>query len=255
MDVFKDLVKQVRLKGKRVILVTLYLIVLTLALMVLVVLSPFILLKIIPELRRNWGAIQSQKAPAWLDSSLEKLLQDKTAKRNDYKTGIINSLYYYFHPRGRRGHVAWKQLEKIIDQYPLPEGYRPDAVIGIKSGGAFIANYLSRRLKVQEVGYIGVTNYNGKSLFERFETVLFKDYKNDKKCRITEFPKNDLRGKTVLLVDDQTATGASVKLAKEYLMSAGAKEVKVFCLYVHYADIDFFYARGFRLIWPWGIDA
>jgi hypoxanthine phosphoribosyltransferase len=233
----------------------LYLFLLSLALMVSILSFPLILFIIIPDLKRTWKAVKEQASPLWLDDSLVELLSSKTSKKKCYKTGVINSMYYYFHPRGEKGSYTWKNLEETLNHYELPDGYKPEAIVGIKSGGAFIANYLGHRLGVSDVSYIGITNYNNKSLYERLETVLYRDYKNDKKCKITEIPQISPRNKVILLVDDQSATGASVKLAREYLIAAGAKDVKVFCLYVQSSEIDFAYKRGFRLIWPWGIDA
>lgn len=133
----------------------------------------------------------------------------------------------------------------------MEDGYKADIVIGIKSGGAFIANYIALYIPVEEVDYIRVSHYSDKS-----RSVVKSLSQLNKKAKVSEKNKVSVADKRVLLVDDQTATGASLIAGTTFMEEQGAREVRTLCLFSkHSYLVDYYAKHGLGVYFPWGKDA
>ena len=207
--------------------------------------------------------MEQLKVPTWFDRGLVNLLKKKYDRSDMAKyertldwfvrqnlkitptlfTGIVTAKY------------NWADIENIIEENCRgikKTGYKPDVIIGVKSGGAFIANYVGKCLDNDNVTYMRITHYsaNSRSVVKSTLTCL------DKKAQVAEEPDIDLRGKKVLLVDDQTGTGATLEAGHEYFKDKGLADLKTFCLYTRKGvHVDFCSREGMMMYTPWGKDA
>jgi hypoxanthine phosphoribosyltransferase len=116
---------------------------------------------------------------------------------------------------------TWNQIYEMMlaqAQKIQTSKFHPDIIIGVARGGLIPSRILADLLEIHDVAVIAVEYYVdiGKTLQE---PVL-------KQCLAAT-----LTGKRVLLVDDVSDCGKSLKLAKEHLQTQGAVEIKVATLY------------------------
>lgn len=96
--------------------------------------------------------------------------------------------------------------------------YKPDLIVAVARGGWVPGRLLSDLLENTYVASIKIEHY-----------VDF--YKTLEKPKITQPLPVDIRGKKILIVDDIVDSGYSMKIAKEYLLTQGAKDVKIAAIY------------------------
>ncbi|WP_337860725.1 phosphoribosyltransferase [Ferroplasma sp.] len=148
-------------------------------------------------------------------------------------------------------YVSWSEIEewtKGIMKMVIEDKYNPDIIIGIARGGLvparMVADYLFKKDLVSiKTEHWGVT-----------ATV-------DGKAVLKEKLNYDIAGKKVLIVDDITDTGESMKLSYNYIKSLNPAEVKTTSmLYVN--DSKYtpdYYGKGLQkeqwawFIFPWNV--
>lgn len=207
---------------------------------------------------QSWNKMEIE-IPDWFDTNLIPLLEAKIdrsrIKKEDRKLDWVVRQIMKVLPSSITGVVTkkftWEDIENMIEKSCATIGYEPDLIIGIKSGGAFIANYVAKCLNASEVDYMHIAHYsdNSRSVVKSTLTSALK------KAVIKEEPKAKMIGKKVLLVDDQAGTGSTLKTGKEYLKQKAALEVKTFCLYTKGPQVDYCRKKGLMLYTPWGKDA
>ncbi len=104
---------------------------------------------------------------------------------------------------------VYKLANKLLDKIKRT-GYNFDVIIGIARSGIPLARYLSEKLNI-EMDIIGITKYSN----SRFDFIPFLQG-IDSTVKITKLPKSKYEGKLILLVDDDCATGETIKTAKEH---------------------------------------
>jgi len=112
--------------------------------------------------------------------------------------------------------VDWHEIQKWsedISDKMMADGYIPDMVIGVTRGGWVPARIVCDYLVIKEL-------YSLKT--EHWGLTATKDGK----ALLKHAPQLDVKGKSVLIVDDITDTGDSLKLAMDYIIKQGASGVK-----------------------------
>ena len=121
-------------------------------------------------------------------------------------------------------------------------GFKSDVIVGLTRGGWVPARVLSDSLEIHALATVGVEFYLGVS-----ETIS--------KPVLTQGVSLDVRGKKVLLVDDVTDTGGSLRLAVEHLEQRGVGEVQVATVYRKPLSLIMpeFYEKETRgwVVFPW----
>jgi hypoxanthine phosphoribosyltransferase len=115
----------------------------------------------------------------------------------------------------------WNQIyEMLLEQSEKinKNGYHPDIIIGIARGGMVPANIIADLLGVRQVSIIQI---------EFYEDIA----KPNMQPVISQFLSVTVSGKKILMVDDISDSGQSLKMAKQYLIERGAAEVKIATLY------------------------
>ena len=142
--------------------------------------------------------------------------------------------------------VSWEHvhtLSKVVAKNVRKSRFQPDMIIGLSRGGLVPSRNLADFLGVKDLISIKV---------EHWGVTATKDGKAELKYPI----KIDLKGKKVLIVDDITDTGDSMKLAKDYVKSLGPAEIKTTAL-IHINHSKFvpdFYAEEIdKDKWTWFI--
>jgi len=142
---------------------------------------------------------------------------------------------------------TWNQIyDMLIDQAQEIKqiSFKPDIIVGISRGGLVPARILTDLLETPQSTTIGIEFYVG--IAQRGLRPILK--------QPLVIPVD---GKKVLLVDDISDSGQSLKLAKDYLLEKRTSEVRVATLYVRTSSLvkpDFFEKESdCWIVFPWEI--
>ena len=140
---------------------------------------------------------------------------------------------------------TWSQIYDMLlsqAQKIQTADYRPDVVVAVARGGLIPARILTDLLETPQLAVIQVEFYV--DIAQTRQEPLLKQALT---ASVDE--------KKVLLVDDISDTGKSLKLAKTYLQSQGASEIKTAALYLKPQSItkpDFYEKQTTSwIIFPW----
>jgi hypoxanthine phosphoribosyltransferase len=147
----------------------------------------------------------------------------------DYETPTWNQIY----------DMLLSQTKKIQHKQ-----YQPDTIIAIAKGGVIPARLLSDLLETAQLSSI--------------EIEFYKDIAQPMPEPTLKKPiSTTVKGKKVLVVDDISDTGRSLKLAQTYLQEQGALEVRTATLYFKPQSItkpDFYERQTCNwVVFPWEI--
>ena len=144
--------------------------------------------------------------------------------------------------------LSWGRVHAMVRQLAFSirqSDFHPDLVVAIARGGFVPARILCDYLAVSELAEIGIKHYGPFAAKERARVVT---------------PVNcDVAGRTVLIVDDLTDTGETLKLAAEHVRRSGPAAVKTaLLLYKKSSPVaPDFYAHRVRvwrwIIYPWAV--
>ena len=100
-----------------------------------------------------------EDVPVWFDPNLISLYKKKIDINS--KVGLRNILFRCFFlktpTRSALPHtLTWQQIMVSLDKKSLGE-FKPDIIVGIKSGGAFITKYIAEKYKLPYY-YINIKN-------------------------------------------------------------------------------------------------
>ena len=122
------------------------------------------------------------------------------------------------------------------------QGYKPDVIVGVSRGGWPPARIMSDLLENSNVANMKVEFYKDIGV-------------RSKRPRITQPETAEVKGKTVLVVDDVSDTGQSLRVVAGHLRKRGTKSLKVCTIYVKPKSIfqpDFFAKTTSKwIIFPW----
>jgi hypoxanthine phosphoribosyltransferase len=119
-------------------------------------------------------------------------------------------------------HTSWEDVERlseVLAQKIIESGYEPDVIVAVSRGGFDPARILCDQLGVRRMASVQVEFYSG-----------VKD--TAEKPRIV-YPLNaDIDGLRVLVVDDVSDTGDSLKLVQEHVLAKSPGDLKVATLHL-----------------------
>jgi len=143
--------------------------------------------------------------------------------------------------------LSWDDIEKITDDLAnkiKASNFKPDYIIGITTGGLIPLYFLAKKLDdMDNILTVSATSYD-------------KDRK--KNLRILYLPKVDLSDKKVLLVDEITETGDTLKAISDIFVNQyKVSELKTATLGVNkdkckfYPDFYIVEEKGDWVVFPW----
>lgn len=140
---------------------------------------------------------------------------------------------------------TWEQIYKMLLSLSSKierDSFSPDVIIGVSRGGWAPARVLSDLLENPEIANVKVEFYLG--VDERRKEPI-----------ITQSVSVKVKFKRVLVVDDVSDTGRSLRLVKDYLLKKGVKNLKTATLYHKPWSVTLpdFYEKTTRnwIIFPW----
>ena len=180
--------------------------------------------------------------PDWVDKSMIPSINKKKNLNFFYKIEPHYSNY----------------LDILIDKIKKTN-IKFDAIVGIKTGGAIISDYISNKLNL--------TNYKIKIKKPyKYDHAIYKHLnlhvlKKKVKYEVEEGINDNLEGKNIILIDEFVATGITIYYAIKYLEEKKANIIKPYCIShdnkIHkdydYYKIDYVMNEGIA-IYPWGYD-
>ncbi len=129
-------------------------------------------------------------------------------------------------------------------------GFQPDVIVGVARGGWFLARVLCDFFLLKDLFSLKMEHWG-------IAATITGDAKMN--YGLDEAAREKIREKRVLIADDITDTGDSLKLVVEYVKSLGAEEVKTAAMH-HKTSSSFipdFYGELIRewkwVIYPWSI--
>jgi hypoxanthine phosphoribosyltransferase len=131
---------------------------------------------------------------------------------------------------------SFEAVKKRLEEITFEESF--DLIVAIANGGVVPAALLNQRLGLDlQLLKLNLRDSSQKQLYEKpllLEQITF-----------------DVKGKTILLVEDRVKTGNTLNFAKNLLLEAGAKTIKTFAVNGK-ADYCLYDELCFRF--PWILD-
>jgi uncharacterized protein len=142
---------------------------------------------------------------------------------------------------------TWNQIYKMLlcqAQKIKTQNYKPDLIVAIARGGVVPARILNDLLETPSLSFIQIEFYTNIN-----QTLKEPTLKQTLTTNVT--------GKKILLIDDISDTGKSLKLAKTHLQHQGVIEIKTATLYEKPQSVttpDFYEKQTTDwVIFPWDI--
>ena len=200
--------------------------------------------------------------PQWVSTDMIPSIRKK--QEISYYLKVI-SIYLnaYFQ---EKTFITWNELEiylNIIIDKIKKTNTQFDAVVGIKTGGAIISDYVSNKLnlpnykiKISKKKY----NCNKKPQDAIDNTIQNQLFNNYEEYTICEGIDENLKGKNVILIDEMVFSGTTMIESIKYLKNE--KDVNIIypcCIYLYKKKykkniyINYVLPNN-AFIWPWGYD-
>jgi len=200
--------------------------------------------------------------PEWVDKTMYPSIKKKqeTPFYLKYLTIYTNAVLH------NRTFVSWQDLEDYLDiliDKLREKDLQYNAVIGIKTGGAIISDYVSNKLGLPNYKVkLSKTDYNCdkkpintiNEVFHRQVLNHFGDYS------LCEGIDDDLTGKNIILIDEMVSSGKTMDETMKYLRNE--KHVNIIqptCVSFSKRKFKYDYKIDYVLptmvfVWPWGYD-
>lgn len=118
-------------------------------------------------------------------------------------------------------HLSWEDVQKLTEEVAEKvrrSGFTPDVIVAVSRGGFDPARILCDQLGIMRLASVQIEYYTGVSQTGRAPRVIY--------------PLNaEVPGLRVLVVDDVSDTGTSLKVAMDHVAVLGASEVRVATLH------------------------
>jgi len=200
--------------------------------------------------------------PTWVDNEMIPSMHKKLTSPYYLK---ISSIYANAIDVGRT-YISWNELETFLDiiiNKIKTTGIQFDAVVGIKTGGAIISDYVSKKLGIKNLKIkLSREEYNcDKKSIDTINDVFQKQVLNNNgKYSICEGIEDNLTGKNIILIDEMVSSGTTMLESINYLKNK--KHVNIIyptCISLskkrYKKDV---YINSvipiFVFVWPWGYD-
>jgi phosphoribosylpyrophosphate synthetase len=153
-------------------------------------------------------------------------------------------------------------LDIIIDKIKA-SGIQYDAIVGIKTGGAIISDYISKKLGIKNYKIkVSRSEHNcNKKPIDTISNLIQKNLLNNYgKYMICEDIDDNLNGKNIILIDEMVSSGTTMIETMNYLRNE--KHVNIIyptCISLspkrYKKDIYINYVLpNLVFVWPWGYD-
>ena len=190
--------------------------------------------------------------PPWFEPRLRPAILAK-ARDNVFSHRLQHYVLKPFTPKMTTQRVRWADMETMVRAVELSGTH--DCVVGVLSGGAFMARYVALHHGITQVHYARSRLWSKLSLLRNLVTSTRYYLGADNVTRASFLdPEVDLSGQRVLIVDDSVCTGATLATVTQLCRDRGAAEVETLALFCNQSHPTNYYYRMSMtpLIWPWG---
>ncbi|MDW7773676.1 MAG: phosphoribosyltransferase [Desulfobulbaceae bacterium] len=145
--------------------------------------------------------------------------------------------------------VSWAAIERLSRRLAgkiRDSGFSPDIIVAVARGGYVPARLLCDYLDIQALSSIQIAHYTAGAT-------------KIPEARLVEIPSRDLRGKNVLLTDDVSDTGDTLKLARRHFTDSGVNALRIGVLHHKQSSAvkpDMYAQKIIKwrwLIYPWAV--
>jgi len=202
-------------------------------------------------------SVYLERIPKWFenDQKLIEVLKDKIQKnKNSEKLYNYLTKPLLFHLKLQI--VTWSEIEKYCDL--IIKNINPsdvDVVVGIKTGGYFVGKYIAYKLN-KPFACVNSKLWSGISVGKNMHQA-YSFFVGDKfSPKITDVPVAEIAGKRVLLCDDTSYTGSTMRNVVESIKAANPLEVKSLCIWIFGQFYPDYYEKIMRvpILWEWGAE-
>ena len=140
---------------------------------------------------------------------------------------------------------TWNQIYEMLlkqGERIRKSGFKPDVIVGVSRGGWLPARVLSDLLENPNLANVKAEFYIGVGKTKRAPS-------------LTQCVSVNVTGKRVLVVDEVSDSGGSLKLIRDHILEQGALEVRTATLYLKPQSVfkpDYFEKETSRwIVFPW----
>lgn len=205
--------------------------------------------------------MKTDKIPDWVSKEMYLSIEKKKNISQTFKIWHVYSNCSVHYPL----FISWKKLEIIMDQiinnikqFEITNSIKFDAIVGIKTGGAILSDYISTKLNIKnykirlKVDCNIITNND-------ISTYINNQFVLGNKKTICENINDNLNNFNIILIDETIQTSTTMNQIFKYLIEI--KKVK----YVYQQTIflnnhdpenqyNYIYKYNTPFLWPWGYD-
>ena len=202
--------------------------------------------------------------PKWVDNSMISSIEKKRTSPFYLKflSILVNSVI-----QGRT-FIRWNQLEDYLDILIEKITYTSiqfDGVVGIKTGGAIISDYVSKKLNIPNYKIkLSREEYHcDKKPVDTFNDVYQRNILGNLGVySVCEPIKENIEGKNIILIDEMITTGKTMNEAITYLKNVKHANI-ILPVCISFSKNRFNHDNNYQLIhvlngaasvWPWGYD-
>jgi hypoxanthine phosphoribosyltransferase len=199
--------------------------------------------------------------PNWVSKEMYNSINKKQNSTFYFKISIV----YLSAFLQKRVYLSWNQLEYYLDNIIdniKNSGIKYDGIVGIKTGGAILSDYISKKLNIKNYKIkLLRSEYkcNKKTYHEYFDFIQRKILNNLGEYIICEGINDNLENKNIILIDELVSTGKTMNESINYLKNE--KKVKNITPYTITLLKNYKYKEHINhildlriLVWPWGFE-
>ena len=141
---------------------------------------------------------------------------------------------------------SMEEYEKMIDDLykECRKYFEPDIVVGVLEGG-FYASYVISKKFNSDIDFVKIsTNYIRDIIWLQHFTYIRDPITREIEHRLMALNTKDLRGKKVLIVEDESSSGTTLKVSKCVVERGGAAEINTAVLVSYIKEHGDFNARS-----------
>jgi len=203
-------------------------------------------------------AFYLERIPKWFDNdqTLIEVLKDKIEK-NKNSEKLYNYLTKPLLSHLKLQIVTWTEMEKYCDL--VIKKMNPnniDVICGIKTGGYFVGKYIATKLNKPFV-FVSSKLWSGISMKKNIHQAYYHYFGGEFSPKISDVPILDIKGKRVLLCDDTSYTGSTMRNVVKMLKENGEpQDIKTLCIWIYGQYYPDYYERIMRvpILWEWGAE-
>ena len=203
-------------------------------------------------IHRTMREFLNDPIPDWVDP----LMYNKINEKKNMNTFVqMSSFYKCIYNSDIIVFKNWKEVEEMLDLAIVKikeTGIRYDGIVGIKTGGAIVSDYISNKLNIKNYK-INVKHKKGDIPFEFMSYITKLNHTHQYAVE----DDIDVANKNIILIDELSFTGVTMDVAIDYL------KPKVNHLYpivltsnsaIHSSNEINVVEKHPLAIWPWGYD-